>query len=99
MARERLVTRTIAGVKVNVMGIDTNTNSVTFQEYNLSGIFKSDAEIIETVKRQNGNAVLNGFIPVQVQSKEETETLYGMSESLFMQYAKVLPPRKVYTEE
>ena len=99
MSRERLVTRTIVGVKANVMGIDTNTNSVMFQEYSLSGTFKTDAEIIETIKKQKGNAVLNGFIPVQVQSKEDTETLYGMPESVFMQYAKVLPPRKVYNEE
>ena len=93
MARERMITRTIAGIQVNVMGIDTASNTVAFQEYDLSGTFKSDAEIIEAIKAQKGNAVMNGFIPVQVQSKEETETLYGMPESLFMEYAKVLPPR------
>ena len=47
-----------------------------FEVYELSGTFKSDAEIIETIKAQNGNAVMNGFIPVQVQSKEDTETLF-----------------------
>ena len=93
MARERMITRTIVGVKVNVMGIDTVSNTVAYQVYDLSGTFKSDAEIIEVIKAQKGVAVVNGFIPVQVQSKEETETLYGMPESLFMQYAKVLPPR------
>ena len=98
MAREKMITRTIESTKVNVMGIDTASNTVAYQEYTLSGTFKNDDEIIAKVKSDNGLAVINGFIPVKVETKETIEKLYGMPESVFMQYAKELPPRKVYEQ-
>ena len=87
--KERIITRTIEGIDAVIMGIDTTNNTVTNTEFHFTGIFKNDAEIIERAKADS----ISTFIPVQVVSKEKTEKLYGLAESVFMQYAKELPPR------
>ena len=94
MAREKMITRTIEGINVEIMGIDTTNNVVSNASYHFTGTFKNDDEIIERAKADT----IDTFIPVKVISTMKTEKLYGMPESVFMQYAKELPPRKVYEQ-
>ncbi len=91
--KERMITRTIATVNAEIMGIETSTSTVSNVNYKFVGYeFKNDNEIIEAAKKDS----IEGFIPVKVVSLTTTEKLYGMSETMFLQYAKELPPRKVY---
>ena len=60
----------------------------------LTGSFKDNADILKAIKKQfDGQVVYAAVVNV-----EEKETLYGITESEFMKYAKELPPRKVYEQ-
>lgn len=83
--REKLVTRTVTTLKVDVIGINSNdeTENRTFEipEIESKKILPYIAMMMED------------FIPAKVKNVVEVETLYGMSESTFMKYAEKLPPR------
>lgn len=57
--------------------------------------YKDDEALLKKVKEVLETET---FKPVHVVSKEEIETLYGMSEQEFIEHAKVLPPRTVSEE-
>ena len=60
----------------------------------MTGSFKDNADILKAIKKQfDGQIVYAAVVNV-----EEKDTLYGMTESEFMKYAKELPPRKVYEQ-
>ena len=87
--KERMITRTITETVVTIMGIDTNSNMVSNVGFTFTGTFKDDDDIITAAKIDS----IESFIPVKVVSKEEREILYGLEESVFVKYARVLPAR------
>lgn len=94
MARERMVTRTIV------------TREVNFKKYNLEGgnieldkmvfgvnvTLKDNTQIIALINEKLHEIGQNATC-VMIDSVEEKETLYGMTEEDFIRLAKVLPPR------
>lgn len=97
MAREKMVTRTVEGTHVTVMGVNLTTESIEERQFNLSGVYK-DAEKLKKVAEKIGNS--EDFKVVSVKASETFETLYGMTEVEFMELARVLDPktRKVATD-
>ena len=89
MAREKMVTRTVSAINVTVMGINTATASAVTEVKVMTGAYKDDADLLKAIKKAYDGEIVWACIT----SKEIVETLYGMPESEFMKYAKVLPPR------
>lgn len=87
-----MVTRTITETVCEVMGVNVDTADVFTMSLTISGTYGDDtnAMLKECVKVYE-NAP-NKF--VKVISYSTRETLYGMPESDFMVFAKILPPRK-----
>lgn len=92
MAREPMVTRTITITKVNVMCLDIETGEPCNKSVVVPRTYKDNETLLKKVKEVLETETLK---PVHVVSKEEIETLYGMSEQLFIEHAKVLSPRTV----
>ena len=91
MAREKMVTRTIVSFEVKVLGINLVDGSAVTSEYEVSGNFKDNADLLKYIKKQYDSEQLVNAVIASVAEKEK---LFGMPESVFMQYAKELPPRK-----
>ena len=93
--REKMITRTVTATVATVLGIDVATSTAVQEVKTLTGSFKDNADILKAIKKQfDGQVVYAAVVNV-----EEKETLYGMTESEFMKYAKELPPRKVYDQQ
>lgn len=95
MARVPMVTRTITTTKVNVMCLDIETGEPCNMITVVPRTYKDDEALLKKVKEVLETETLK---PVHVVSKEEIETLYGMSEQEFIEHAKVMPPRTVSEE-
>lgn len=96
MAREKMVTRTIQSTVVEVLMINVDTADVEIREIEIPGTHTVDTAL---------NAV-RPFVEVAANIKAAAvrrvvvqEKLYGMSESVFLKYAKELPPRANKAEE
>lgn len=91
MARKPMVTRTLKATKALVLCVDTVEQKTYTTAVTLPRTYKCDDDAL---------AVAHGIIDndrnkaVRIMSREESETLYGMSEAKFMELADVLPPRK-----
>ena len=91
MAREKMVTRTIVSFEVKVLGINLVDGTAVTSEYEISGNFKDNADMLKFIKKNYDNEQL---VNATIASVETKEKLFGMSEAEFMKYAKELPPRK-----
>lgn len=90
MARVPQVTRTIITTIVTVFCINLDDKSTFEQTITLPRTYKDDRSMMEAVEQ----ALEGGPIKaVSIIGSEEQRTLYGMSESDFIRYATVLPPR------
>lgn len=87
---ERKVTRTVTVTTANVMVCNTETGLVTPMNYELTGEVKDNKQALKQLNKVYGTESL---IFVKVLSVESKETLYGMSESDFIKYAKPLDKR------
>lgn len=90
MARERMVTRTVATAEYVCMTVNTTTRQVE----DIVVSIPSGMTMTEKARQKAITAVLpetNTF--VQVTSESVKEILYGMTEDDFIKYAKVMPPR------
>lgn len=91
MARAPMVTRTITTTKAKIMCLNIATGESETVEVNLPRTYKDDASLLKVAKAQiETNDTLKA---VHVVSKEEVETLYGMTEQDFINKAEILPPR------
>ena len=90
MARQPQVTRTIQTTKVSVLVVDTSCGKTFVEERTLPRTYKDNKAILKTLEKLNTNDTMK---PVHVISVEVQETLYGMSEAKFIQFADVLPDR------
>lgn len=90
MAREKMVTRTVEGTNVTVLGVNLETKATEERTFNVSGKY-TDVEKLKKVAEKVGNS--DTFKVVAVEKYEAFETLYGMSEVEFMEQARVLDPK------
>ena len=90
MARERMITRTVATWNYTVMVVDTASKSVEEITVSIPSAGSMTDKAISKAIRDN---LPDGKLFVQTVSSTTTETLYGMTEEDFIRYAKVLPPR------
>ena len=87
MARKPMVTRAITTTHVNVLCLDIVAGEPFNKQVTLPRTYKEDKKLMkaieEVVNTENVKAV-------HVVAKEEVETLYGMSEQVFINNAVVL---------
>ena len=89
MAKERIITRTIESNIFEVMACDTETAEVKTIEIR-TGVLPASANPERYLKKHYDTDTLK--ICAVISHRTET-ALYGMPESLFMQYAEVMPSR------
>lgn len=105
MARRAIVTRTVSGTQVSVLGINTETAEPENRTYVLSGLYKVVDE-----KDEKGNAVkthfdekkalkdvqkaydTDEFKNVKIVDHQQVDKLYGMWEEDFIANAMELDP-------
>ena len=96
MARERMVTRTIKVTTAEVMRVNVKTMICEVVKLKAFGEYSNDNDLLKIIKE---NHETDTFKMVGIVSKDVSELLYGMPESVFVAYAEILPPRKNYNEE
>lgn len=97
MARVPMVTRTITTTKVIVMCLDVQAGEPFSKVVTVPRTYKDNETLLKKVKPLIETDIVKA---VHIIDSEEIETLYGMTEQEFIQYAKVLPPRNgAETEE
>lgn len=92
MARVPQVTRTIVTTKTNVMCLNIVTGEPFNKEVILPRTYKDEKSLMKKVSELVDTDEVKA---VHVVSKEEVETLYGMTEQEFIKHAEVLPPRDI----
>ena len=91
MARIPMVTRTITTTKANVLCVNILSGETFDKEIIVSRTYKSDDVLMKKIKPII--EVEDNVKAVHVISKEEIETLYGMTEDDFIKNAEILPDR------
>ena len=90
MARERMVTRTVATAEYVCMTVNVNTRQVE----DITVSIPSGMTMTEKARQKAiSDALPETNTLVQITSETVKEILYGMTEDDFIKYAKVLPPR------
>lgn len=89
MRRERMITRTVLQTTAEVMCIDVGTAEVTIQSYSIGGEYTQE----QLLKKLKKIYETNTFKLITIEHMTGKELLLGMTESQFMEYATVLPPR------
>lgn len=92
--KERMITRTINVTSVTFAVANMNTNAIETNSADIPGKLTAD-ECLEYARK---NLDTDYRKHVMVKDIQVNELLFGMPESTFMAYAKLLPPRKVYEE-
>lgn len=87
MAKESLITRTISSTRATVLCLDIDSGEACNRDFDIPRTPKKDSDIIKFAAKQLAATEPN-IHPVHVVDKELHEQLYGMPESLFMQYAQ-----------
>ena len=90
MARTPMVTRTISVTKCKVMCCDVEAGDTIIEEVTVPRTYKNDEQLMKVVKSVLETEQIK---PVHIVAKEVVETLYGMTEQMFIENATVLPPR------
>ena len=96
MARERMVTRTVVATEVTALCLNIETAEPFNKTVILSGTFKDKQAIAKAAKKAIDTDLEKCVTVVEYTEKE---TLYGMPEQLFIELAKVLPPRDSKVEQ
>lgn len=96
MARVPMITRTIVTTKANVMCLDVQAGEPFNKEVIVPRTYKDTESLLKKVKSLIETETIKA---VHIVDSEEIETLCGMTEQEFIQYAKVLPPRNEADKE
>lgn len=96
MKKEKIITRTIESTEVNFKVFSVKTGEVFNTVQTIAGKH-DEKECNKILSLMHDSSDEYKFI--MINSIEVIEKLYGMPESLFMQYATELPPRKTYEKE
>ena len=91
MARKPMVTRTLKATKAGVLCVNTDTQTTSIVGVTLPRTYKCDEDALKVARDMIDTETVKA---VRIMSREESETLYGMSEAKFMELADILPPRK-----
>ena len=91
MARVPMITRTITTTKAVVMCVDVGAGEPFNKEVTVPRTYKDKESLLKVVKSVIETETIKA---VYIVDKKEIETLYGMTEQEFIEYAKVLPERK-----
>lgn len=85
MAREKMVTRTIESTVVNLLAVDLTEleKGIQSMALEINGKFESEEE----VKKALDKVYKNEYTIIKINFFNVYETLYGMPEREFMQYA------------
>lgn len=84
-----MVTRTIISTKAKVIFLNPEDNTTKEVEVTLAGTFKKDSAVLNKLKKLYQDAKEQ---PIFVKSYEEVETLYGMTEDVFLANSVELDP-------
>ena len=90
MARIPMVTRTIVSTKCTVLCMNLVEGQPFEQEVVIPRTYNDQKKMLKEVCKVVDNETTKA---VHIKSFEEQETLYGMTEAKFMEYAEILPPR------
>lgn len=90
MARIPSVTRTIKATHATLMCVDTESAEVSNIDVVLPRTYEGEKDMLKAAKKV---AETETNKVVAVVKYEVTETLYGMTETEFIKYAKPMPPR------
>lgn len=98
MARKAMVTRTIITTKCNVLCMELAKAEPFNKEVILPRTYKDEKKLLKRVQELVDNDEVKA---VHIVSKEEVETLYGMTEQKFIENSIILDPktRKMLEEE
>lgn len=104
MARRAIVTRTITGTEVHVLGLNTESGQPELKAYILSGTYNKEqkdndgkvvstttdeAKMLKDIKKLYDT---DTFVNVKVQDYKVIEKMYGMYEEDFISHAMMLDP-------
>lgn len=87
----RMVTRTIITTKATALCLNLETAEPFNATIVLSGTYKSKKDVLKAFSKEFDEDDVKKAVSIVDYTEEET--LYGMTEQEFLQYAKVLPPR------
>lgn len=90
MARIPQVTRTITTTKVTAMVVNIERGETETKALTLPRTYKDKEALLKQAKKVFDND--NEKVVAILDSKEE-QTLYGMTEQMFIEHAQILPPR------
>ena len=78
------ITRTVVGTKATVIVVNTMTLSAEKKELTIAGTFDSNEKLLKALKKlyDNDNEIISAGLSI-----DKFEELYGLDESIFMQYA------------
>lgn len=96
MARKPQVTRTITTTVVSLFCVNTEDRTTFEQSLTLPRTYKDEQKLMKAVEKALEGEPIKA---VDINGYEVKETLYGMTEEEFIQYARVLPPRGTKEEE
>lgn len=90
MKKEKMITRTFVRTHFEMMCVNTTTCEVTVTDEIMDAVFKSDNDLLkhcQLVFNTDDTSVVKCTI------KSTEDILIGMTESEFLRYGQVLPPR------
>ena len=90
MERESVVTRTIETTKATVKVANLNTSTIEDVTVTLPRTYKNDEAIMKAVSK----TLPAHQKALTVVAAEVNSAIYGMTETDFLKYAKVMPDRK-----
>ena len=96
MARVPQVTRTITTTKCTLLCVDTVNGEAYNDTIIVPRTYTDEKKLIKVVRSFYNTDEREA---VKVVATETIETLYGMSEADFIQYAEILPPRSVQSDD
>lgn len=78
------ITRTVVGTKATVIAVNTTTLSAEKKELTIASTFDNSEKLLKALKKlyDNDNEIISAVL-----SSDKFEELYGLDESIFMQYA------------
>lgn len=95
MRKEKMITCAIMQTCAQVMTIDVTNSEVSIFETKIGGVY-ADRELLKELKKIYET---DTFKLVHIESNTREEIILGMTESDFIKYSTVLPPRTKKVEE
>ena len=79
-----MITRTVVGTKSTVIAVNIMTLSAEKKVLTIAGTFDSNEKLLKALKKlfDNDNEIISSVL-----SADKFEELYGLDETIFMQYA------------